>query len=384
MGARWRRAGVAAFGHRQHTGDPPSQLRRLLDHAACCSFSIFCRTQALPRITSLPTRLRATAALRACFRRSDLEGRSSARRWVAGFGSVLERRARSVRARVRAMQRQLSGVHDPEGSFAETSRARAAITPTRAIGPRDRLLCRGVAAGRTRPTTTSEKGCTFPPAPTGGYFQSSEVIDLISGVLDAKVIWACTTCRACEEQCPVMISYVDKIVGLRRDQVMMKSEFPAELQKPFNGMETNGNPWNLSALDRANWAEGLDVPLATDRRDAELLYWVGCAACYDDRSRKIARSMVTLLRAAGIDFAILGPGGLHGRSGASRRQRYLFKCSRNDIRRSRLGATKPSYRVPCYNTLRAYPTFGGRIRSHPPFRPCSGSWPERSSFRRNP
>jgi Fe-S oxidoreductase len=142
--------------------------------------------------------------------------------------------------------------------------------------------------------------------PKDAYFVPNQVVDLIPNVLDPEVIWACTTCRACEEQCPVMISYVDKFIQMRRNLVMMKNEFPSELQKPFNGIETNGNPWNMSAMDRANWAEGLDVPMMADNKDVDVLYWVGCAASYDDRAKKIARATVGLLRHAGIKFAILG------------------------------------------------------------------------------
>jgi Fe-S oxidoreductase len=125
-------------------------------------------------------------------------------------------------------------------------------------------------------------------------------------VIHPDVLWACTTCRACEEQCPVMISYVDKIVAMRRNLVMVKGEFPAELAGPFNAMEVNGNPWNLARLDRANWAEGLGVPTMAENPQAPVLYWVGCAASYDDRAKKIARSTARLLKAAGVDFAILG------------------------------------------------------------------------------
>ena len=135
---------------------------------------------------------------------------------------------------------------------------------------------------------------------------SSEPIDLVGNVIHPDVLWACTTCRACEEQCPVMISYVDKIVEMRRNLVLVKGEFPAELAMPFQGMEVNGNPWNLARIDRANWAEGLDVPVMSDYPDAPVLFWVGCAASYDDRAKKIARSTARLMKAAGVDFAILG------------------------------------------------------------------------------
>ena len=109
---------------------------------------------------------------------------------------------------------------------------------------------------------------TNPPAPEGGYFTTGADVELVPNIIDPDVIWACTSCRACEEQCPVMITYVDKIVQMRRNQVMIKNEFPPELQKPFHGIETNGNPWNLSAMDRANWADGLDIHVLADKPDA--------------------------------------------------------------------------------------------------------------------
>ena len=145
-----------------------------------------------------------------------------------------------------------------------------------------------------------------PPAPEGGYFQNNQVVDLVPNIIHPDVIWACTSCRACEEQCPVMITYVDKIIGMRREEVMMKNDFPAQLQTAFNGIETNGNPWNISAMDRADWADGLNVPLMSDTPDAEVLYWVGCAASFDDRAKKVARATVQLLKQGGVNFAILG------------------------------------------------------------------------------
>ncbi len=131
-------------------------------------------------------------------------------------------------------------------------------------------------------------------------------IDLVSNVIHPDVLWACTTCRACEEQCPVMISYVDKIVDMRRNLVMVRNEFPHELQKPFQGMEVNGNPWNLSRMDRAQWSDGLGIPTMGEKPTAQILYWVGCAASYDDRAKKIARATAKLMKMAGVDFAILG------------------------------------------------------------------------------
>jgi len=120
------------------------------------------------------------------------------------------------------------------------------------------------------------------------------------------VLWACTTCRACEEQCPVLISYVDKIVDMRRNLVMVRSEFPQELARPFHAIETNGNPWNISRMDRAAWSDGLGVPTMSEKPTAQVLFWVGCSASYDDRAKKIARATARLLKQAGVDFAILG------------------------------------------------------------------------------
>jgi Fe-S oxidoreductase len=127
----------------------------------------------------------------------------------------------------------------------------------------------------------------------------------LSDIIHPDVLWGCTTCRACEEQCPVLISYVDKIVDMRRNLVMIKGELPAELQKALTAIEVNGNPWNLSRMDRANWAEGLGIPTLAEFPKAPVLYWVGCAASYDDRAKKIARATARLMKAAGVEFAIL-------------------------------------------------------------------------------
>ncbi len=141
-------------------------------------------------------------------------------------------------------------------------------------------------------------------AATGGH--ALKPVNLISDVIHPDVVWACTTCRACEEQCPVLISYVDKIVDLRRNLVMVRSEFPQELARPFQAIESNGNPWNLSRMDRAAWSDGLGVATMAEKPTAEVLFWVGCSASYDDRAKKIARSTARLLKQAGVDFAILG------------------------------------------------------------------------------
>jgi Fe-S oxidoreductase len=197
----------------------------------------------------------------------------------------------------------------------------------------------------------------------------SKPIDLVSNVIHPDVLWACTTCRACEEQCPVMISYVDKIVDMRRNLVLVKGEFPQELAGPFQGMEVNGNPWNLARIDRGNWAEGLGIPTMAEHPTAPVLYWVGCAASYDDRAKKIARATARLMKNAGVDFAILGQeetctGDPARRAG----NEYLFAmlAAQNvetlDGYQKQGGARTIVTTCPhCFNTLlHEYPDFGGK------------------------
>ncbi|MEZ4221902.1 MAG: (Fe-S)-binding protein [Polyangiaceae bacterium] len=194
-------------------------------------------------------------------------------------------------------------------------------------------------------------------------------VDLVPNVIHEDVLWACTTCRACEEQCPVMISYVDKIVQMRRNLVIIKGEFPGELSKPFEGMEVNGNPWNLSRMDRATWTEGLDVKTFAEKPDAEVLYWVGCAASYDDRAKKVARATARLLQEAGVDFAILGEEETcTGDSARRAGNEYLFTmlaetniATINGYREQGGAKTILTTCPHCFNTLaNEYPDFGGK------------------------
>jgi len=130
-------------------------------------------------------------------------------------------------------------------------------------------------------------------------------------VMTAGEIWACTTCRNCEEVCPVGNEHVDKIIDLRRYLVLMEGSLPAEGQRALMNIERQGNPWGISRSERAAWTdqlaeEGVIVPTVRDRPDFELLLFVGSMASYDTRSRKIVKSLVRLLHAAGVRYAILG------------------------------------------------------------------------------
>jgi Fe-S oxidoreductase len=139
--------------------------------------------------------------------------------------------------------------------------------------------------------------------------KADEVGHIIDDHVTEDVIWACTSCRACEIACPVFIEHTDKIYDARRNLVMMESRFPAEVQAVFKNMETNASPWAFSPSERANWADGLDVKKMADVGSADqldVLLWVGCAGSYDDRNKSVVKSFVNLLNKAGVKFAILG------------------------------------------------------------------------------
>lgn len=129
---------------------------------------------------------------------------------------------------------------------------------------------------------------------------------LIGEVIAEDTLWACTTCRACEEVCPVTIEHVPRIIAMRQGQFLMAEAYPKELNPALKGLEYNGNPWGIGYDKRADWAKGLDVKTMADESDVDYLLWVGCAGSFDDRSKKVSTSLVKILQKAGISFAILG------------------------------------------------------------------------------
>ncbi len=135
----------------------------------------------------------------------------------------------------------------------------------------------------------------------------------VGGVIDPDVLWSCTTCGACVEQCPVDIEHVDHIVDMRRYQVLIESEFPSELGTMFKNLENKGNPWGQNQSARMDWAKGLDfeVPVHEGERlddDVEYLFWIGCAGAFDDNARKTVRATAELLHRAGVNYRVLGQG----------------------------------------------------------------------------
>ncbi len=190
---------------------------------------------------------------------------------------------------------------------------------------------------------------------------------MVGGVIHDNVLWACTTCRHCVEACPVFIEHVPKIIDMRRFLVLDESRFPEELKPTFRNLETNGNPWQLSSQARADWARDLGVRLMADARRAEYLYWVGCYGSFDERNRKVARSVVKILQAAGVDFAILGnEEKCTGEPARRVGHEYLFQtlAQENIATLGRYQIQKIVTACPhCFNTLQnEYPQFGGHFR----------------------
>ncbi|MDT5042099.1 MAG: hypothetical protein QOE51_3084 [Actinoplanes sp.] len=130
------------------------------------------------------------------------------------------------------------------------------------------------------------------------------------GIIDPDVLWSCTTCGACVEQCPVDIEHVDHIVDMRRYQVLIESNFPPEAGVMLRNLENKGNPWGAPQNTREDWTKGLDfeVPKVGEVENFDYLFWVGCAGAFEDRAKKTTRAVATLLHEAGVDFAILGEG----------------------------------------------------------------------------
>ena len=192
----------------------------------------------------------------------------------------------------------------------------------------------------------------------------AEAVALVPEVVDDEAIWACTTCGACVQECPVDIEHVDTIVDLRRNLVMAESRFPVEAGALLRNLEGTSNPWGLPQSQRADWADGLGVRVIGEgERAPEYLYWVGCAGSFDDRAKAISRAVVEVLERAGVSFAILGPRELCTGDPARRLgHEYQFQtlAERNVSTMTEAGVTKVIANCPhCFNTLRnEYPDYG--------------------------
>ena len=187
---------------------------------------------------------------------------------------------------------------------------------------------------------------------------------LIGDALSEDVIWSCTNCLACAMVCPVFIPCVDKFLEMRRYLVLMESRFPPEVQLVFRNMENNSNPWGVGLGLRADWAKGLDVKTMAEDSEVDLLFWVGCAGSFDDRNKKVATSLVKILKSAGVKFSILGTEeGCCGDSARRIGNEYLYQTlvQANIEVLKNYGVKKILTMCPhCFNTLKnEYPQFGG-------------------------
>ena len=240
----------------------------------------------------------------------------------------------------------------------------SSVCPAHATGkpldPREIVLKVGEVMARTGEPEVSP--------PLGGGDAVSVPAEQVLERISAEELWACTSCRACDDICPVNIEILDKILDMRRYLTLMESDFPSELGQAFRGMENSSNPWGMGQSDRAEWAsdlEGVRVIGPGDEFDAEYLYWVGCAGSFDDKNRKVARAMAQLMQRAGVDFAILGPAeGCTGDSARRSGNEYLFQmlAAQNIETLDAMGVRKIVTQCPhCFNTMaNEYPQLGGR------------------------
>ena len=189
-----------------------------------------------------------------------------------------------------------------------------------------------------------------------------------NGVIDPDVLWSCTNCGACVEECPVDIEHIDHISDMRRHQVLIESAFPTEASSMLKNLENKGDPWGMGEARRLEWAEGLDfeVPVVDGAigPDVEYLFWVGCAGALEDRARKTTRAIAELLHTAGVSFAVLGPAETCTGDPARRIGNefvYSMLAEQNIATLNEVGARKIVASCPhCFNTLaKEYPQLGG-------------------------
>ncbi len=191
-------------------------------------------------------------------------------------------------------------------------------------------------------------------------------------VIDEDALWSCTTCGACVNQCPVDIEHVDHFLDMRRHQVMIQSEFPAELNGLFKNLENKGNPWGMNASLRTSWIDEVDFEVAvfgangedTIPEDVEYLFWVGCAGAYEDRAKATTKAVAELLHVAGVQYLVLGDGETCTGDPARRAgNEFLFQmqAQQNVEVLNEIGAKKIVVTCPhCMNTIgREYPQLGG-------------------------
>jgi len=191
-------------------------------------------------------------------------------------------------------------------------------------------------------------------------------VDMITDALTEEVIWDCTTCRACQEACPVYIEHIDKIIDMRRNLALERAEFPESAQQALVNLQSRGHPWKGTTLTRTDWTSGLGIKQMSDNGNMDVLYWVGCTAALEERNTKVAMAVARILQSANIDFGILGIEETCCGDPARRMgDEYLFQtlCQRNIELFQQYNVKKIITSCPhCFNTLKnEYPDFGGNF-----------------------
>ena len=234
-----------------------------------------------------------------------------------------------------------------------------ANTTGKPLDPREIVLKLGEVAARS--------GAAGVSPPVGVDAEITVSADNVFERITGEELWACTSCRACDEICPVNIEILDKILDMRRYLTLMEADFPSQLSKAYVAMENSSNPYGMGQTDRAGWTSQVDfdIPLLGEDVDsAEYLYWVGCAGSFDDRNQKVSVATARLLHEAGVDFAILGPAELCTGDPARRSgNEFVFQqlALQNIETLNDLGVKKVITQCPhCFNTLKnEYSQFGG-------------------------
>ena len=209
-------------------------------------------------------------------------------------------------------------------------------------------------------------------ADDGYTFDGHRITGVNLPIIDEDVLWSCTMCGACVNQCPVDIEHIDHIADMRRNQVMIATEFPSELNGLFKNIESKGNPWGMNAGDRNNWMTEVDFEVRvfgangeeTIPEDVDYLFWVGCAGAFEDRAKRTTKAVAELFNIAGVNFMVLGDGETCTGDPARRAgNEFLFQMQGmqnvemlNEIKATKIVVTCPH----CLNTLnREYPQLGG-------------------------
>ncbi len=185
-------------------------------------------------------------------------------------------------------------------------------------------------------------------------------------VITQDEIWACTTCRACDEICPLYVEHIDKIVDLRRNLVLEQASIPDSAEQALRNIEARGHPWRGKTASRVDWARGLDIKILAEDNDVDLLFWVGCTGALEERSMKVTRSVAKIIKLAGVNFGILGTEeSCCGEPARRLGNEYLFQMQAekntkilNSHNVKRIITACPH----CYNTIKnEYPVFGGKF-----------------------